>query len=96
MTLEHGIMTGNLRVYGDHQVVSATVYRIHRENPNCFADQGLWFAEGDLFSARFYSQLLALQIKVRNMGLLSPRGDSYFSSVAFHGHSELEVTKKLS
>ncbi|KAF8547575.1 putative dimethylaniline monooxygenase (N-oxide-forming) [Imleria badia] len=39
--------------------------------------QGLWFAEGDLFTARFYSQLLALQIKAREMGLLAPSGDSY-------------------
>ncbi|KAI9461383.1 putative dimethylaniline monooxygenase (N-oxide-forming) [Boletus coccyginus] len=46
--------------------------------------QGLWFAEGDLFTARFYSQLLALQIKAREMGLVTPHGDSYhsFPSVA--------------
>jgi len=44
-----------------------------------FTDQGLWFAEGDLFTARFYSQLLALQIKAREMGLVTPRGDSYLS-----------------
>ena len=31
--------------------------------------------------AHFYSQLLALQIKAREMGLLSPSGDSYLSSV---------------
>jgi len=42
--------------------------------------QGLWFAEGDLFAARFYSQLLALQIKAREMGLLTPSGDGYFPS----------------
>lgn len=32
---------------------------------------GLWFAGGDLFAARFYSQLLAFQIKAREEGLLS-------------------------
>lgn len=40
---------------------------------------GLWFAEGDLFSARFYSQFLALQIMAREMGLLSPDQRSYIS-----------------
>ncbi|KAG2128035.1 putative dimethylaniline monooxygenase (N-oxide-forming) [Suillus bovinus] len=40
---------------------------------------GLWFAEGDLFSARFYSQFLALQIKAREMGLLSPDQKTYIS-----------------
>ncbi|KAG1799878.1 uncharacterized protein HD556DRAFT_1439541 [Suillus plorans] len=40
---------------------------------------GLWFAEGDLFSARFYSQFLALQIMAREMGLLSPDQRTYIS-----------------
>ncbi|KAG1758149.1 putative dimethylaniline monooxygenase (N-oxide-forming) [Suillus occidentalis] len=38
---------------------------------------GLWFAEGDLFSARFYSRFLALQIMAREMGLLSPDQRTY-------------------
>ncbi|KAG1742114.1 putative dimethylaniline monooxygenase (N-oxide-forming) [Suillus lakei] len=38
---------------------------------------GLWFAEGDLFAARFYSQFLALQIMAREMGLLSPDQRTY-------------------
>ncbi|KAG2113574.1 putative dimethylaniline monooxygenase (N-oxide-forming) [Suillus discolor] len=38
---------------------------------------GLWFAEGDLFAARFYSQFLALQIMAREMGLLSPDQKTY-------------------
>ncbi|KAG1846381.1 putative dimethylaniline monooxygenase (N-oxide-forming) [Suillus subalutaceus] len=38
---------------------------------------GLWFAEGDLFAARFYSQFLALQIMMREMGLLSPDQRTY-------------------
>ncbi|KAG2140310.1 putative dimethylaniline monooxygenase (N-oxide-forming) [Suillus cothurnatus] len=38
---------------------------------------GLWFAEGDLFAARFYSQFLALQIMAREMGLLSPDKRTY-------------------
>ncbi|KAG1812549.1 putative dimethylaniline monooxygenase (N-oxide-forming) [Suillus subaureus] len=38
---------------------------------------GLWFAEGDLFSARFYSQFLALQIMAREMGLVSPDQRTY-------------------
>ncbi|KZV96964.1 FAD/NAD(P)-binding domain-containing protein [Exidia glandulosa HHB12029] len=32
--------------------------------------EGLWFAGGDLFAARFYSQVLALQIKAREDGLV--------------------------
>ena len=40
-------------------------------------DKGLWFAEGDLFAARFYSQFLALQIKAREMGLVGPDQSSY-------------------
>ncbi|OJA16096.1 hypothetical protein AZE42_10600 [Rhizopogon vesiculosus] len=39
--------------------------------------KALWFAEGDLFAARFYSQFLALQIKAREMELLSPDQRSY-------------------
>ncbi|OAX36107.1 putative dimethylaniline monooxygenase (N-oxide-forming), partial [Rhizopogon vinicolor AM-OR11-026] len=39
--------------------------------------KALWFAEGDLFAARFYSQFLALQIKAREMKLLSPDRRSY-------------------
>ncbi|OJA10132.1 hypothetical protein AZE42_09735 [Rhizopogon vesiculosus] len=39
--------------------------------------EALWFAEGDLFAARFYSQFLALQIKAREMELLSPDRRSY-------------------
>ncbi|KAH7906433.1 putative dimethylaniline monooxygenase (N-oxide-forming) [Hygrophoropsis aurantiaca] len=31
--------------------------------------QGLWFVGGDLFTARFYSKFLALQIKARDLGL---------------------------
>ncbi|KAG2118316.1 putative dimethylaniline monooxygenase (N-oxide-forming) [Suillus clintonianus] len=42
--------------------------------------KGLWFAEGDLFSARFYSQRLALQIKMREMELLGPDQSTYISS----------------
>ncbi|KAJ8596568.1 FAD/NAD(P)-binding domain-containing protein, partial [Rhizopogon salebrosus TDB-379] len=42
-----------------------------------FLDKGLWFVEGDLFAARFYSQFLALQIKAREMGLLSLDQSSY-------------------
>ncbi|KAG2140309.1 putative dimethylaniline monooxygenase (N-oxide-forming) [Suillus cothurnatus] len=38
---------------------------------------GLWFAEGDLFAARFYSQFLALQIMAREMGLISPDQRTY-------------------
>ncbi|KAG1812547.1 uncharacterized protein BJ212DRAFT_1483157 [Suillus subaureus] len=38
---------------------------------------GLWFAEGDLFSARFYSQFLALQIMAREMGLVDPDQRTY-------------------
>ncbi|KAG1793725.1 putative dimethylaniline monooxygenase (N-oxide-forming) [Suillus plorans] len=38
---------------------------------------GLWFAEGDLFAARFYSQFLSLQIMAREMGLLSPDQRTY-------------------
>ena len=38
--------------------------------PTVFTDQGLWFVKDDLFTARFYSQLLALQIKARGVGLL--------------------------
>ncbi|KAG2339396.1 FAD/NAD(P)-binding domain-containing protein [Suillus weaverae] len=38
---------------------------------------GLWFAEGDLFSARFYSRFLALQIMAREMELLSPDQRTY-------------------
>lgn len=38
---------------------------------------GLWFAEGDLFAARFYSQFLALQIMAREMGLLSSDQRTY-------------------
>ncbi|KAG1815833.1 hypothetical protein EV424DRAFT_1627835 [Suillus variegatus] len=38
---------------------------------------GLWFAEGDLFAARFYSQFLSLQIMAREMGLLGPDQRTY-------------------
>lgn len=81
MTLVHGIRIGSLRVYGGHQAVSGTICWVDRNMPTIFTDQGLWFAEGDLFSARFYSQLLALQIKAREMGLLTPTGDSYRPAV---------------
>ncbi|KAG1871882.1 putative dimethylaniline monooxygenase (N-oxide-forming), partial [Suillus tomentosus] len=40
---------------------------------------GLWFAEGDLFAARFYSQFIALQIMAREMGLLSPDQRTYIA-----------------
>ncbi|KAG2072258.1 putative dimethylaniline monooxygenase (N-oxide-forming) [Suillus decipiens] len=40
---------------------------------------GLWFAEGDLFAARFYSRFLALQIMAREMGLLSPDQKTYIT-----------------
>ncbi|KAG1894616.1 uncharacterized protein F5891DRAFT_984891 [Suillus fuscotomentosus] len=40
---------------------------------------GLWFAEGDLFAARFYSQFIALQIMAREMGLLSPDQKTYIA-----------------
>ncbi|KAG2066654.1 FAD/NAD(P)-binding domain-containing protein [Suillus decipiens] len=40
---------------------------------------GLWFAEGDLFAARFYSKFLALQIMAREMGLLSPDQRTYIA-----------------
>ncbi|KAG1728780.1 putative dimethylaniline monooxygenase (N-oxide-forming) [Suillus lakei] len=42
--------------------------------------KGLWFVEGDLFAARFYSQLLALQIKTREMKLLGPDESTYILS----------------
>ncbi|KAG2143520.1 putative dimethylaniline monooxygenase (N-oxide-forming) [Suillus bovinus] len=37
---------------------------------------GLWFAEGDLFSARFYSRFLALQIMAREMGIAKSRPEN--------------------
>ncbi|KAJ8596263.1 FAD/NAD(P)-binding domain-containing protein [Rhizopogon salebrosus TDB-379] len=42
--------------------------------------KGLWFAEGDLFAARFYSHFLALQIKAREIGLLGPDQGNYIVS----------------
>ena len=79
MTLEPGARTGSLLGYGNRQVVSATVHEVFGQDANCFfsSDQGLWFAEGDLFYSRFYAQRLALQIKAREMGLLTPGGDGY-------------------
>ena len=81
MTLEGGIVIMSLQVFGGHLGVSP-FYSIvlFRFGDSFSLDKGLWFAEGDLFAARFYSQFLALQIKAREMGLVGADQSSYVLS----------------
>ena len=39
----------------------------HDDDPSI--DRGLWFAGGDFFTCRFYSRLLAMQIKAEDDGV---------------------------
>jgi hypothetical protein len=82
VTLEGGIVIMSLPGFGGHLDVSPlfSLIALFRHDDSRSLDKGLWFAEGDLFAARFYSHFLALQIKAREIGLLGPDQGSYIVS----------------
>ncbi|KAI9001124.1 FAD/NAD-P-binding domain-containing protein [Trametes punicea] len=70
------IKESNRKLFGDDVINQTTeVYGLDAEGElkgsyRPSGHPGLWFATGDFFTSRFYSKLLALQIKARQLGIV--------------------------